>query len=139
MEIVRLRQEVAQGHCWCQEEDGDCLTSEPQSIYGNEEGCEVFGSEYLVGAVGSGSNSTGEAPQVDEGNVVPREVWVEEVVEGTSESAEPKIDGEEAMLALVEQEMLKIGWGIHRHSPMPEEEYTDSEIGERITEAWFEE
>jgi len=64
---------------------------------------------------------------------------VEEVAEGSSVTAEPEIDGQEAMLALVEQEILEIGWGIHRHSPMPEEEYTDSEIGERITEAWFEE
>jgi len=100
-------------------------------VYGDEEGCEVFGSEYPVGAVGSGSNSMGEAPQVDKGNVVPHEVQVEEVDEGTSGVVEPEIDGQEAM--------LEIGWGIHCCSPMPEEELMDLEVGECITEAWFEE
>jgi len=54
-------------------------------------------------------------------------------------NVDPEIDGQEAMLALAKQEMLEIGWGVQRCSPTPEEEDTDSEIGERITEAWFEE
>jgi len=54
-------------------------------------------------------------------------------------SAELEVDGQEAMLALVEQEMLENAWGIQWWSPTPEEELTDSSVGERITEAWFEE
>jgi len=47
-------------------------------VYGDEEGREIFGSEYSLGAVGSGSNSTQGAPVIDEGNLMPREVQVEE-------------------------------------------------------------
>ena len=138
-EIVHLRQEVAQGRCWCHEQGVESLISQPRSVYGDEEGCEVYGSKYSLGAVSSGSNSTGGVPVLDEGNLVPQEVQVEDAAEGSLASAEPEVDGQEAMLALVEQEMLEHAWGIQHWSPTPEEELTDSSVGERITEAWFEE
>jgi len=61
--------------------------------------------------------------------VVPLEVRVEEVADGSSMSVEPEIDGQEAMLALVEQDLLENAWGIQRRSPTPEEELTDSSVG----------
>ena len=103
--------------------------SQPRSVYGDEEGREVFGSEYSLGAVGSGSNSRREAPGV------PTE-------EGTgSSSAEvgPEIEGPDTIPESVEQELLEVAWGVERRSPTPEEELTDSSVGERITEAWFQE
>jgi len=108
-------------------------------VYGDEEGREIYSSEYSVGAVGSGSNSTGGVPVIDEGNLVPQEVQVEEVVEGSLANAEPAINGQEAMLELVEQELLETAWGIKCQSPTPEEELMDLSVGECITEAWFEE
>jgi len=71
--------------------------------------------------------------------VVPREVRVEEAVVDASTAVESEIDGGEAMLTLVEQEVLEIGWGVHCCSPTPEVEYMDSESGGCITDAWFEE
>jgi len=73
-EIVRLRQEVAQGHCRCHEQGADSLVSQPRLVYGDEEGHKVYGSEYSVGVVGSRSNSTGGVPVLGEGNLVLREV-----------------------------------------------------------------
>jgi len=108
--IVHLHQEVAQSRCQCNEASAESPTSQPRSVYGNEEGREVYGLEYSVGAVGSGSNSTGGVPVVDQGNLVLQEVRVEEVAEDSSVSAEPEVDGQEAMLALVEQEMLEHAW-----------------------------
>src|SRR5882762_10828715 len=52
------------------------MSSEPGSVYGNEDGREVF-SEYLVGAVGSRLGLTPLNVQVAEEVVVPREVEVE--------------------------------------------------------------
>jgi len=46
------------------------MSSEPGSVYGNEDGREVF-SEYSVGAVGSGSGLTPLDVQVAEEVVVP--------------------------------------------------------------------
>jgi len=138
-EVLQLCQEVAQGCCWCQGEEADSPISQPRSVYGDEDGREIYGSECSLDAVGSGSNATGDTPVVDEGIVVPLEVRVEEVAKGLSASVAPEINGQEAMLALVEQEMLKTAWGIHRHSPTLEEELTDLSVGEHITEAWFEE
>jgi len=51
------------------------MSSEPRSVYGNEDGCEVF-LEYSVGAVGSRSGLTPLDVQVVEEVVVPREVEV---------------------------------------------------------------
>src|SRR5882762_3045084 len=138
-EIVRLRQEMAQGCCRCHESGGASPISQPRSVYGDEEGRKVFGSEYSLGAVGSGSNSTQEAPMINEGNLVPREVQVEEGTGGSSTDVGPEIEGQDAMLELVEQELLETAWGIERRSPTLEEELTDSSVGERITEAWFKE
>ena len=52
------------------------MSSEPGSVYGNEDGCEVF-SEYSVGVVGSGLGLTPLDVQVAKEVVVPREVEVE--------------------------------------------------------------
>src|SRR5882762_9779685 len=88
-EVVQLRQEVAQGWCRCQDEDvGSQVSTQPQLIYGDEGGQEVYGSKYSMGAVGSGSNSSGRAPQVEEGNVVPCKVQIEEATVDTSTSTE---------------------------------------------------
>jgi len=46
------------------------MSSEPGSVYGNEDGHEVF-SEYLVGVVGSGSGLTPPDVQVAEDVMVP--------------------------------------------------------------------
>ena len=138
-EILRLRQEMAQGRCRCHESGGASPMSQPRSVYGDEEGREIFGSEYSLGAVGSGSNSLQEAPVVDEGNLVPREVQVEEGTGSLSADVGPENEGPDSMLESVEQELLEAAWGIERRSPTPEEELTDSSVGERITEAWFKE
>src|SRR5882762_7241343 len=138
-EIVHLRQEMAQGRCRCHKSSGESPISQPRSVYGDEEGRKIFGSEYSLGAVGSGSNSTQEAPIIDEGNLVPREVQVEGGTGGSSTNVGPEIEGQDTMLELVEQELLEAAWGIERRSPTPEEELTDSSVGERITEAWFKE
>jgi len=66
-ELICLRQEVAQGRCRCHEPGVESPISQPRSVYGDEEGREVYGSEYSLGAVGSGSNSTGGVPVLDEG------------------------------------------------------------------------
>src|SRR5882762_7559203 len=124
-EILRLRQEMAQGRCRCHESGGASPISQPRSVYGDEEGREIFRSEYSLGAVGSGSNSTQAAPVIDEGNLVPREVLVEEGTGSSSADAGPEIEGQDAMLESVEQELLKTAWGIERRSPTPEEELTD--------------
>jgi len=64
---------------------------------------------------------------------------VKEVEEGMFGVVELEIDGQEAMLALVEQEMLEIGWGSIVAPLHLRKELTDSEVGEHIMEAWFEE
>src|SRR5882762_9473641 len=76
-ELEQLSMEVARGR-WVHRGGLSVTTmsSEPGSVYGNEEGREVF-SEYLVGAVGSGSVLTPPDVQVAEEVVVPREVEVE--------------------------------------------------------------
>src|SRR5882762_3473959 len=137
--IVRLCQEMAQGRCRCHESGGESPISQPCSVYGDKEGCEIFGLEYSLGAVGSGSNSTQGVLVIDEGNLVPREVQVEEGMGGSLANADPEIDGQEVMLELVEQELLETAWGIEHRSPTPEDELTDLSVGEHITEAWFEE
>ena len=76
-ELEQLSTEVARGR-WVHR-GGSSVTSvssQPVSVYGDEEGREVF-SEYSVGAVGSGSGLTPPDIQVAEEVVVPREVEVE--------------------------------------------------------------
>src|SRR5882762_5935533 len=51
-EIIWLRQEVAQGRCLCQGQEADSLISQPRSVYGDEDGWEVYGSKYSLGVVG---------------------------------------------------------------------------------------
>src|SRR5882762_8627472 len=113
-EIVRLCQEMAQGRCRCHESGGESPISQPRSVYGDEEGRKIFGLEYSLGAVGSGSNSTQGAPVINEGNLVPREVQVEEGTGGLLATSDPEIEGQDAMLDLVEQELLETAWGIKR-------------------------
>jgi len=126
-EILRLRQEMAQGRCRCHASGGASPMSQPRSVYGDEEGREIFGSEYSLGAVGSGSNSLREAPGVQ----------VEEGTGSSSAEVGPETEESDTIPESVEQELLEVAWGVERRSPTPEEELTDSSVGERITEAWF--
>ena len=99
------------------------MSSQPISVYGDEEGREVF-SEYLVGAVGSGSGLTPPDIQVAEEVVVPLEVEVEtrvnplpsyppeyEMMYSAQELAQIQVDIEEC-----EREAVKAGW-ISTHWP----------------------
>jgi len=108
-------------------------------VYGDEDGREVYGSEYSLGAVRVGSNSTSEAPQVKEGRVVPREVPIEEAGNESPKSEGSRISGGEAMLALVENDMVNLVFGItSRWSPTPKVEFLHSDLdGSPIVEAWF--
>src|SRR5882762_11434195 len=41
-EIIRLRQEMAQGRCCCHESGGESPISQPCSVYRDEEGHKIF-------------------------------------------------------------------------------------------------